>query len=435
MDVRPLRWTRVPRLKSGPSRLSRQSIAEATRSHLNAGKVDWLLDLEIDLVVGHTEGCFIYDVDGRPYLDAACDGTTFNLGHRHPRLVSKLKDSSDLWDIGYQFLPSAPRVALARELLGSAAPELSFVHFANSGSEANEAAIKAARAATGRDKILSSRGGRHGSMGLTGELTGPTFLRTPTRAEALNVLQVPWDDLNAIELAVRQEDVAAVILEPIPAARGWPMPSSDYHPGMRRLCSATGTLLIVDESQTGLGRTGKLWAIEHWQVVPDILVMAKGASGGLYPLAYCVMNSRAASWVTSQPFSMSSTFAGSELGCVIGCEVLRMTKDPSFLAAVERTARYLSTGLKSLAARFPSQVVEVRQLGLAAALKFADPLGGVLMMSALFKHYVWAMAAAFDLSVIRINPPLIIDCEKLDLLFEAMTTAMVDCWGSATVRA
>ena len=111
-----------------------------------------------------------------------------------------------------------------------------------------------------------------------------------------------------------------------------------------------------------------------------------------------------------------------------------MTKDPAFLGAVDRTAQQLSAGLKSLAVRFPSQILEVRQLGLAAALKFADPLGGVLMMSALFKHYVWAMAAAFDLSVIRINPPLIIDREKIDVLLEAMNEAMADCWGKPAVR-
>ena len=143
----------MPRFKSGLLRLSRQSIAEATRKHLNAGKVDWLLDLEIDLVVDHTEGCFLHDVDRGPYLDAACDGTTFNLGHRHPRLVAKLNESLGFLDIGYQFLPSASRVALARELLSTVVPELSFVHFANSGSEANEAAIKAARAATGSGSV------------------------------------------------------------------------------------------------------------------------------------------------------------------------------------------------------------------------------------------------------------------------------------------
>ena len=424
----------MPRLTDGLLRLSRQSIAATTRKHLNAGEVDWLLDLNIDLVVDHAEGCYLHDVDRGPYLDAACDGTTFNLGHRHPRLVAKLKESSDHWDIGYQFLPSASRVALARELLSSVVPELSFVHFANSGSEANEAGIKAARAATGREKIVSIRGSRHGSMGLAGDLTGTPFAATGARAEAANGIQVGWNDLGEIDLAVRGHDVAAVILEPLSAALGWPMPSLDYHLGVRKLCSATGTMLIVDEAQTGLGRTGKLWAIEHCGIVPDILVMAEGASGGLYPLAYCVMNSRAASWMTSHPLSMMSTFAGSNLGCIVGCEVLRMTKDPVFLATVNRSAEHLAAGLKSLATRFSSQIVEVRQLGLAAAVKFADPLGGALMMSALFKHHVWAMAAAFDLSVIRINPPLIIDREKLDLLLEAMNEAMVDCWGRPAVR-
>jgi len=428
-EVNELRPRRSPLL-----RLSRQWIVETTRKHLNAGEVDWLLDLQIDLVVGHREGCFLHDVDRGPYLDVACDGTTFNLGHRHPQLVAKLKDSADLWDVGCQFLPSAARAALAHELLSSVSPALTVVHFANSGSEANEAAIKAARVATGRQKIVSIRGGRHGVMGLTGNLTGGAQLAPFAEAEA-NALQVGWNDLSAMEAAVRLKDVAAVIVEPIPAELGWPMPLPGYHLGVRELCTANGSLLIVDEAQTGLGRTGKLWSIDHWDVVPDILVMAKGASGGLYPLAYGVMNSRAASWMNSYPMSMVSALAGSELGCVMGCEVLRITKAPSFLASVDNAAQHLSAGLKSLAARFPAQIVEVRQLGLAAALKFADPHGGALMMSALFKHGVWAMAAAFDLSVIQIKPPLIIDRAELDLLLEALDNAIADCWGNSQVCA
>jgi acetylornithine/succinyldiaminopimelate/putrescine aminotransferase len=266
-------------------------------------------------------------------------------------------------------------------------------------------------------------------MGLAGHLMSGVLLSPAARTlEPSGALQVRWNDLDAVEAAVRGNDVAAVISEPIPAALGWPLPCSGYHAGLRELCSSTGTLLIVDEAQTGLGRTGKVWAIDHWNVAPDILVMAKGAGGGLYPLAYCVMTSQAAAWMTSHPMGLLSTFAGSELGCILGCEVLRMTRDPRFLTTVAATAEYLSAGLKSLAARFPAQIVEVRQLGLAAALKFADPHGGALMMSALFKHRVWAMAAAFDLSVIQIKPPLIIDRAELDLLLDALQNAIADCW-------
>jgi len=420
-----------PRRSKGPLLgLSRSSIVATTREHLNAGMVDWLLDLEIDLVVGRREGCFLYDVDGGAYLDVVCDGTTFNLGHRHPSLVAKLKESADLWDIGCQFFPSAARVALARELLSCVSPSLRFVHFANSGSEASEAAIKAARAATGRQKIVSVRGGRHGTMGLAGRLTGASPPGSSPSAAPSGALKVEWNDPGAIATAVRRKDVAAVIIETIPAALGWPMPAPDYHRRVRELCSEAGALLIVDEAQTGLGRTGKVWAIEHWDVVPDILVMAKGAGGGLYPLGYCVMNSGAAAWMTSQPLAMLSSFAGSELGCVVGCEVLRITKEPEFLVTVGSRAQHLSAGLNSLAARFPAQILEVRQLGLAAALKFADPLGGALMMAALFKHHVWAAAAAFDLSVIQIKPPLIIDCAQLDVLINALHQAILDCWGN-----
>ena len=148
--------------------------------------------------------------------------------------------------------------------------------------------------------------------------------------------------------------------------------------------------------------------------------MSSGASGGLYPMAYGVMNSRAASWMKSHPLRRVSSFAGSELGCTVACEVLRIATDPAFLGTVDKTAQHLSARLQSLAARFPSQIVAVRQLGLAAALKFADPHGGALMMSALFKHRVWARAAEFDLSVIQIKPPLIIDRAELDLFLEAL---------------
>jgi acetylornithine/succinyldiaminopimelate/putrescine aminotransferase len=372
-------------------------------------------------------------MDRGPYLDVVCDGTTFNLGHRHPLLVAKLTQGANLWDIGCQFLPSAPRAALAQELVTSLAPGLSYVHFASSGSEANEVAIKAARAATGRQNIVSIRGGRHGALGLAGDLTGASLHAPLARTEGSGAAQMRWDDLEAIEEALRQEDVAAVIIEPVPAALGWPMPSAGYHRGVRQLCSASGTLLIVDEAQTGLGRTGKVWAMEHWEVAPDIVVMGKGAGGGLYPLAYCVMNSQAASWMNAHPLSMTSSFAGSELGCVVGCEVLRVTKNPEFLATVNNAAHHLSVGLRTLASHFPSQIIEVRQLGLAAALKFADPLGGPLMMSALFKRHVWAMAAVFDLSVIQIKPPLIIDQQKLDLLLNALHDAVLECWGTAGV--
>jgi putrescine aminotransferase len=426
---------KVQRRKTTLLQLSRRSIVETTRKHLNAGTVDWLLDLEIDLVVGRREGCYLHDVDRGPYLDVVCDGTTFNLGHRHPLLVSKLKEAVEDWDIGCQFLPSAARVALTLELLSSVPRTLSFVHFANTGSEAGEAAVKAARAATGRHKIVSIRGGRHGVMGLAGRLTGAALPPSSLRTEASRALQVQWNDLGAMEAALRHKDVAAVMIESIPAALGWPMPSSGYHRGVRELCSQAGTLLIVDEAQSGLGRTGKIWAIEHWNIVPDILVMAKGAGGGLYPLAYCLMNASAAAWTASQPLGMLSSFAGSELGCVVGCEVLRITRQPKFLATVDTMTRHLSAGLSALAARFPAQIVEVRQLGLAAALKFADPLGGALMMAALFKHHVWAAAAAFDLSVIQIKPPLIIDCAQLDVLLAALHGAIVECWGVVSVRA
>ena len=403
---------------------TRAWILDGTRRCLNAGLAEWPLDLGIDLVVGHREGCFLFDVDRGPYLDAVCDGTTFNLGHRHPRLLARLKEGLGSLDTGCQFLPSSARVELAQELLDTVPSSLSLVQFASTASEANAVALQAARAATGREAIVSVRGSAHELLGATPAAAPAERTRSSERAWQ----QVPWNDLEALAAALQRRDVAALIIEPLPPELGWPLPAAGYHAGVRELCSAAGTLLIVDETCTGLGRTGKLWAFEHWQQPPDVLVMANGAGGGLYPLAYCLMNAAAASWTRTRPFSVLSTLAGSELGCLLGTEVLRITTEPQFLRHVAASAAHLAAGLRLLAAQFPAQLLEVRQLGLAAALRFADPHGGALMMPALFRHHVWARAAVFDLSVLQLTPPLVISRVQIDLLLTALRDAIVDCW-------
>ena len=416
-----------------PVRHNKQTIEEITRKHINSGKVDWLAGLGIDLIVERREGCHLWDLSGRKFLDALCDGSTHSFGHRHPDLVACLKRALDTYDIGCQFLSSSPRAELA-ELLTTHSPNgLDYVHLLPSGSEANDAAIKAARLATGRRRIVVVEHAFHGVTGLAAPASGGRFAAPFQLEETGDWIRVPWNDRQAMGKAVAQDDVAAVLIETIPATLGWPLPDDDYLPHVRQLCDDSGALLVVDEVQTGYGRLGLLWGIDHWQVTPDMLVMAKGAGGGLYPLAYVLMNERAATWLRQDPLTMPSTFGGSELGCIVGRRALELVVQPGFLRNVREREVQLAKRLGAYQNHFAEVVVEIRHLGLALAIKFDHPVGGLMMMSGLYRHGVLAIMAANDHSVVQIKPPLVIDQAQVDDLMTAIEAATHDCFVAQTV--
>lgn len=412
----------------------REQVAATTRNHINSGRVAWLQSCGLDLIVGKREACYVWDIGGTRYIDVLCDGTTFNFGHRNPALLASFQRHLESLDIGCQFLLSSTRARLAELLVKHSPSGLNVAHFVPSGSEANDAAIKSAMAATGRSRIVSIGGSFHGVTGLAARATGGSFARVfGMQTSAERWTQVPWNDIESMAATVSEGDVAAVIVETIPATLGWPIPSPGYLRKVRELCTQHGAMLIVDEVQTGLGRCGYLWAIEHWDVQPDIMVMAKGAGGGLYPLAYILMTDEAAEWTRTAPLSMPSTFGGSELGCALGIDVLEMAADPTFLARVNEHASYLADGLESLQQKYPESIAEIRQMGLAAAIRFNEPKAGVGMMTGLVQNKVLAMAAANDLSVIQIKPPLVIDKKGIEELITAIDAAIDACLISRTI--
>ena len=211
-----------------PAEHQRSAIEAATRRYINGGKIDWLANLGIDLIEGRREGCYVWDIAGRRILDALCDGSTYTLGHRHPELVRCLKDALDQYDIGCQFLTSGPRAELAEMLVANSPNGLTHVHLVPSGSEANDAAIKAARFATGRRRIVVIEHAFHGVTGLSAIASGGHFSRPFNLDEADGWIRVPWNDRQAMGAALASDDVAAVLVETIPATLGWPMPDDDY---------------------------------------------------------------------------------------------------------------------------------------------------------------------------------------------------------------
>jgi hypothetical protein len=396
---------------------SRDEVLRLAEHYVCPDRVRTFQSLGASIVMDRREGYRMFDVDGRSWLDLHLNGGVFNLGHRNPELVATLVSALDELDIGNHHFPSVERSLLAEQLVGLT-PGMRYAVFASGGGEAIDLALKSARRATGRRRIISVTGAYHGHTGLAlaaGDRdAAEAFLSTGPEQD---FTQVPHNDLGALDRAMAGAPTAAVILETIPATVGFPIPAPGYLPGVRELCDRHGALYIADEVQTGLGRTGPLWAITGHAVVPDILVTGKGLSGGLYPIAATLLSERAGAWLETDGWSNVSTFGGSEVGCRVARAVLDITTRPETVARAAAITAAFADGLAAIAGRHADWVVEVRQSGLVIGLRFAHPMGGMLMTRACYEAGIWAMFAGFDRSVLQVKPGLLMtDAEAAETL-------------------
>ncbi len=386
----------------------KDNILAAAAKYLIPGRVDTLKNLGFPMIVGRREGYRIWDVDGRELMDFHLNGGTYNIGHRNAQVIELLGKAMEVLDIGNHHFPSMFRVELAEKLARLSPGEMQYTVLTSSGSEANDVAIKSARWATGRRKIVAVDVAYHGRTGLSGAAGDDEVARYFLSDNPSDFIKVPFNDNAAMEQALCKGDVATVLMETIPATCGFPVPDPSYLPRTKQLCETYGALYIADEVQTGLGRTGHLWGVEKWGVEPDILVVGKGLSGGIYPMAAAVMNRRAGAWLNENPWGHVSTFGGAELGCPIASLVLDMCSSDETLAHVRDIADFLGNGLRDIQSRHPF-LTEIRQTGLVIGLKFDNPVGGIQMSKALYENGIWAMFSGFDPSVLQFKPGLFVD--------------------------
>ena len=417
------------------------------RDHVSSGKAAFFAQLGMEFMPGHREGIYLWDT--APTGDAAasstkriinchCNGGVFNLGHRHPVIVDTLRRALDDLDIGNHHLISGQRAALARRLAelspgdGStgSGPSLPYTVFAVGGGEAIDFAIKLARAHTQRPGIISARGGYHGHTGLALAAGDPEF-RAPFGPMPPGFVQVPFGNVGTVADHMNS-DTAAIILETVPATLGMPIAPPEYFSQIRSLCDHHGTLLILDEVQSGLGRTGNMWAIEHWtgqnpagsSIRPDILVTGKGLSGGVYPIAATCYREELNAFMHANPFIHVSTFGGAEVGCAVALAVLDLTADPAFLQRVSQLSSRFANGFQHLQARYPETLLEVRQLGLMIGLVFPDDTCGPLMTKLLFEEGVLAIYANNAQRVLQFLPPLIMNDLEAEEALGALDRAL-----------
>jgi len=405
-----------------------------------------LKTIGFDRVWARGEGQYLYDQDGTRFLDVLGGFGMFNVGRNNPRVRAALVETLELEtpgsvQLGVSLLPGL----LGEELLKRTPPRLARVLFTSSGTEAVEAALKLGRAATGRSRVLSAVHGFHGlTLGALSANGGPHFVE---RFGPLlpGFAHIPFGDLDALEQELRGEDVALFILEPI-QGHGVNLPPAGYLEEAQELCRRYGTLFAVDEVQTGFGRTGKLFAFEHWGLEPDIVTVAKSLSGGYVPVGALLMAEHVYDGVfdsLEHSVSHGSTFAPNDLAMAAGLATLRELDEARLVECAARLGQLLLERTEVLAAAH-DVVREARGLGLMWALEFAEPDAGSLswrvmerMQTGLFaqlvvvplftKHHILSQVAGYDLPVLKGLPPLVLSEQDID----DFATALDDVIGKA----
>jgi putrescine aminotransferase len=401
---------------------SNEAGLELVARHMSAAKVKAFRGLGLTIVQGHREGVRIRDLDGKAYLNCRSSGGVFNFGHRPAFAIRALTRAlAELGDMGDWLVPSAVRAqgaaALARTLPG----DLRYTFFTPGGGEAVEVACKLARATTGRTGIVSAEHGYHGHVGfglaMDEERDSQWFAPLVP-----GVTKVPFGDIAAVERAV-SDDTAAVCMETVPATAGYLVPTDDYWPSVRQVCDERGTLLILDEVQAGLGRTGRIWACDHWGVAPDLLVAGKGLSGGVYPIAACSFGERIDAFFARDPFFHPSSYGGSELGAAVVEAVVDKVTEPGFLDHVEQMGERLATGFDRLCATHASLLVGHRGLGLMRALDTVSPEACYRFMLEAIDGGVLVVWANNKQETLLVMPPLVVEAAEIDEIVDILDGA------------
>jgi len=395
---------------------------ELIGSYLSHHKAEAFRALGIGAVQGRREGVRIWDLEGRSFINCRSSGGVFNFGHRPQFAVDALKAALDEHDMGDWLLPSLRRAQGAEALASILPGELRYTFFTPSGAEAVEVACKLARGVTGRAGIVSAEHGYHGHVGFSLAMDEDEYSRW-FRPLVPGVVKVPFGDVAAVERAVGEE-TAAVCLETIQATAGIVLPPDDYLERVRGICDERGALLILDEVQAGLGRTGRVWSCEHWDVVPDLLVSGKGLAGGLYPVSACSFGEEVEAFFGQDPFFHPSSFGGSELGAVIVEAVTARVSEPGFLDHVAEMGERFQDGFEELGRCYPETLAGYRAKGLMMALQTHSDEQGIALARQSIENGVLAIFANNRRSALIVMPPLVISQGEVDEVLTGLDAAL-----------
>jgi putrescine aminotransferase len=401
-----------------------ESVIEKYQQYVNPGLASLMKFGGFGDVEETAEGCVLRTVSGAEYLDFLGGYGVFTVGHRHPKVVAAVRAQLDKMPLSSRTFFNEPAANLAERLAAIAPGDLRYTFFCNSGTEAVEAALKVARAASGKTDFVCTIGGFHGkSMGSL-SATGREMYRKPFDPLVPGFVHVPYDDAEAVAQAITG-NTAAVIVEAIQGEGGIICPSGGYLPALRRLCDERGVYLILDEVQTGLGRTGAMFGCDHRGVVPDLMTLAKALGGGVMPIGAAMGTPEL--WEKAfgeNPLIHTSTFGGNPLACAAGLAALEVIEEEGLVQKAAARGDRLLAELRAVQSRFPDAIVEARGMGLMLGVEFAVKDAAELTINGMARRGIIAAYTLNNPKVIRFEPPLIVTPEQVDAAVAAFTESV-----------
>lgn len=391
--------------------------------YINPAQAKLFRFMGLGSVEGHAEGWTITDTAGREFIDCLGGYGMFALGHRHPKVVEAVEKALHTMPMCGKVLFNRQMADLAEALAEITPGELQYSFFVNSGTEAVEGCLKVARLATKRTKFVAANNAFHGKTMGSLTATGRDLYRDPFKPLLDGFIHVPYGDIAAMEAAVTEE-TAAVILEPIQGEGGIIVPPAGYLRQVKELCETKGALFIADEVQTGIGRTGKWFGVDHDDVKPDLMACAKALGGGVMPIGAIIGTPKAWQGLVEAPFLHTSTFGGNQLACAAGLAAIKAIKEESLLERGAETGAYLKAGLEKIAAEFPSVIKEVRGRGMMIGIELTKEGAGGMLMSLMIDKSIIVAYTLNNPKVIRMEPPLIMPKEVVDYVLEQFRDAV-----------
>lgn len=394
-----------------------EAVTEKYQRYLNPSLPNLLKFMGFGTISHSTDGMYLRDVEGNEWLDFLGGLGVFSLGHRHPKVVAAVREQLDRQPLTIPIFFNQLQADLA-ELLAEVLPgRIQYSFFCSSGTEAVEGALKLARVCTGRTEVISTERAYHGKTLGSLSASGRELYKAPFEPLVPDFRQVPFGDLAAME-AVVSERTAAVILEPIQGEGGVVVPPADYLHGVRRICTERGALLIADEVQTGLGRTGKMFAVEHYGVEPDMVCLAKALGGGVMPIGAFCGTPEVWEPFRERPWLHTSTFGspgGNPMACAAGIAAVKAIREERLAERSAEQGEYFLQRLTELQQEFPSAIREVRGKGLLLGLEFFDEDVAGLTIAGVARRRLIVAYYLSNPKVFRFEPPLTVTREQIDL--------------------
>ncbi|HEY9685116.1 MAG TPA: putrescine aminotransferase [Oculatellaceae cyanobacterium] len=398
--------------------------------HVNPGFLQYRKSVSTDYtaVEWDDEGAVFRDVNGKEFIDMLGGFGIYNVGHRHPKVLKTVQAQLEKQAIHSQELIDPLRTYLAHIVSEITPGNLQYSFFTNSGTESVEACLKMSVLATGRHHFVGAVGGFHGkSLGALGGTSKAVF-REPF-LPLMHWTHVPFGDVDALKMVMECSDfsgqrVAAVVLEPIQGEGGINVAPPGYLSAARQICDKYGALLVFDEIQSGMGRSGKMFACEYDGIVPDLMALGKGFGGGVMPIGACVGTPETWSKYIDNPFLHTTTFGGNPLACAAAIATINVLLEEDLPGQAAKKGEYMLTKLAELSKTYSSVLKGGRGRGLMLGMEFSDNDTGYAVAKELFSRNILISGTYINSRVLRIEPPLVISYEQIDQFFKALEASL-----------